>query len=126
MTLTEKKKNEWEKTLLKLKLMSEGDSIQKHTSGDLWNFTGQTRGNYFFTKEKMIFVSGFGVETFSIAYKDIKEIKKCMIGIFIPTGIKITALDPIKGKEKKYKCSVMKRKSWMEFLSQKSGVTHNE
>ncbi|NLL78465.1 MAG: hypothetical protein GX234_01405 [Clostridiales bacterium] len=69
----------------------------------------------------MIFVSGWGVNSFAVKYSDIREIKKCMISMFIPTGILVTAVDE-NGKNKKYKCSVMKRAQWMEFLSKKTGI----
>lgn len=123
MALTEEKKLEWEQTLRDLKLMEEGDAIEEHTRGDYWFLTSQTRGNFFFTKEKFIFVSGFGVDNFSIKYSDIREIKKCMISLFIPTGFKVTADNQDKGKTKKYKCSVMKRKDWMQLLAGKAGIS---
>lgn len=69
----------------------------------------------------MIFISGWGLEKIVIPYSKIKAMKKCFVGPFIPTGIKITALDE-SGKEKKYKFSVMKRNNWIEYLSGKSGV----
>lgn len=123
MALTEAKKQEWDKTLREIGLLEDGDVIEEHTAGDYWEITGQTRGNYFFTRDGMIFVSGFGITNFKIRYSDIREIKKTFVGPFIPTGIKITAMDPQKGKTKKYKCSVTKRKQWMELLSKKSGVS---
>lgn len=123
MALQEAKKTEWEKTLRELKLMDEQDGIEEHVKGDWWKLGSQTRGNFFFTKEKFIFVSGFGLDNFAIRYTDIKEIKKTMINFFLPTGILVTAYDEEKGKNKKYKCSVMKRKNWMAFLSGKSGIS---
>ena len=122
MALTEEKKAKWEETLRELELLNEGETIEDHTAGDSWSWTGQTRGNYFFTKDKLIFVSGFGIDNFVIKYNDIKAIKKCFVGPFIPTGIKLTALNE-KGKEKKYKLSVMKRNNWIQLLETKSGVT---
>lgn len=122
MQLTEAKRLEWEKTLKEIGLMSAADEIVEHTQGDYWWLFSQSRGNFFFTKEKFIFVSGWGANSFSISYSDIKGLKKSVVGPFIPTGITVTAQDPEKGKLKKYKCSVMKRKGWMEFLSQRSGV----
>lgn len=122
MALKEEKKAEWEKTLRELKLMDEQDGIEEHVKGDWWSLGSQARGNFFFTKEKFIFVSGFGMNNFSVPYTDIKEIKKTMINFFIPTGIMVTAYDKESGKNKKYKCSVMKRKDWMAFLSGKSGA----
>lgn len=122
MKLSEKKKEEWEKTLKEINLIGASDSIVEHTQGDLWTFGSQSRGNFFFTTEKFVFVSGYGLNNFAVNYSDIKGLKKSMVGPFIPTGITVTAFDPEKGKDKKYKCSVMKRKDWMAFLSEKSGV----
>lgn len=122
MKLSEKKKDEWEKTLKEAELIGASDSIEEHTQGDRWTFFSQSRGNFFFTKEKFVFVSGFGVNSFAINYSDIKELKKSMVGPFIPTGITVTALDPENGKTKKYKCSVLKRKDWIAYLSQKAGI----
>ncbi len=121
MALTEEKKAKWEETLRELELLTDGETIEDHTAGDLWSWTGQTRGNYFFTKDKLIFVSGFGFENLVIKYNDIKAIKKCFVGPLIPTGIKVTALNE-KGKEKKHKLSVMKRNNWIQLLETKSGV----
>lgn len=114
--------DEWKKVLVEAELIGENESIERHTYGDYWNLTGQSRGNYFFTADKMVFISGLGVESFAIRYADIKEIKKCMISMFLPTGIKITAMNPEKGKTKKYKCSVMKRKEWIDYLYEKTGL----
>jgi len=118
MKLSDKKKQEWEKTLRELELMSAEDIIEEHTQGDLWTFMSQTRGNYFFTKEKFIFVSGFGVETFSVAYGDISGLKTCNVGgliPIIPTGIKVSFMNS-EGKMTTKKCSVMKRKEWIAYL----------
>ena len=123
MKLAEKKKAEWEKTLKETNLIGAADSIEEHTQGDLWSFGSQSRGNFFFTKEKFVFVSGWGLNSFAINYSDIKDLKKSMINFFIPTGITVTAFDPEKRKDTKYKCSVMKRKEWMAYLSQKAGIT---
>lgn len=122
MALKPAKQAEWEKTLKELELISEDDCIVEHVQGDRWTFSSQTRGNFFFTKEKFVFVGGFGLKSFAVKYSDIKEIKKCMISMFIPTGIRVTAFNPESGKEERYKCSVMKRKNWMAYLSEKSGV----
>ena len=108
MALTQEAKQQWEATLREGELMNVDDCIEAHVQGDYWEFLGgQTRGNFFFTKEKFIFVSGLGVTNFS----------------FIPTGIKVSAMNPEKGKIKSYKCSVMKRNDWIALLTEKSGVT---
>ena len=67
MALTEDAKLKWTETLIELELMGEHDSIEAHTAGDYWEFmSGQKRGNFFFTNEKFIFVSGLGFSNFSI------------------------------------------------------------
>ncbi|MBD5452161.1 MAG: PH domain-containing protein [Lachnospiraceae bacterium] len=118
MKLAQSKKEQWEKTLRELELISADDVIEEHTQGDLWTFMSQTRGNYFFTKEKFIFVSGFGVETFSVAYGDISGLKTCNVGgliPIIPTGVKVSFMDS-NGKLVTKKCSVTKRKEWIAYL----------
>lgn len=128
MKLTDKKKAEWEKALRDAELIAKADTIQEHTQGDLWEFAGQTRGNFFFTNEKFVFVGGLaGSMSFSAPYNKITEIKLCNVGGLIPvipTGIKVTYTDE-KGKTAKKKCSVMKRKDWLAYLSEKSGAAAN-
>ena len=109
------------KKLKELELLKEGDFIVEMVKGDYYSF-GQNRGSYFFTNEALIFVSGFGVTTAVLPYCNIKEIKKCFVGPFIPTGIKVTDFDEKKGKNKKHKLSVLGRKKWMEYLSQKQEI----
>lgn len=118
MKLAQSKKEKWEQTLKELELIAADDVIEEHTQGDLWTFMSQTRGNYFFTKEKFIFVSGFGLENFSVAYGDISGLKTCNVGgliPIIPTGIKVSFMDS-QGKMVTKKCSVMKRKEWIAYL----------
>ena len=118
MKLAPSKKEKWEQTLKELELITADDVIEEHTQGDLWTFMSQTRGNYFFTKEKFIFVSGFGLENFSVAYGDISGLKTCSVGgliPIIPTGIKVSFMNN-EGKMVTKKCSVMKRKEWIAYL----------
>ena len=118
MKLAPSKKEKWEQTLKELELITADDVIEEHTQGDLWTFMSQTRGNYFFTKEKFIFVSGFGLENFSVAYGDIAGMKTCNVGgliPIIPTGIKVSFMNS-EGKMVTKKCSVMKRKEWIAYL----------
>ena len=84
-------------------------------------FFEQKRGNYFFTKDAVIFVSGYGVNNVVMPYKNMKEMKKCFVGPFIPTGIKLSVVDE-KGKIKKHKLSVMKRGNWMEYIAKRAGL----
>lgn len=125
MKLSQERKEQWEKNLVEAELMDASDTIVEHTAGDRWEVSSQCRGNYFFTNEKFIFVGGWGgSNTYSVKYTDIKEIKACCVGPaipFLPTGIKVTAI--VDGKKKKCKCSVMKRRDWMAFLSQRAKLT---
>lgn len=121
MNLSEKDKKEWEDALRETELLKEDDSIVECVKGDYWSF-GQNRGRFFFTNELLIFISGFGGTTAVLPYRNIKEIKKCFVGPFIPTGVKVTVYDEQKGKNKKHKLSLLGRKKWMEYLSKQSGV----
>ena len=126
MDLSESKKNEWESNLKEIELMSADETIEEHTKGDFWELLSQTRGQYFFTNEKFIFVGGIlGVDNFAIPYSSIKSLKLCNVGGIIPivpTGIKVTYMNE-KGKLRTKKCSVPKRKEWLAYLSEKSHVT---
>lgn len=121
MSVNAKEKNEWEKALREMELLKEGDSIVEIVKGDYYSL-GQNRGSYFFTNESLIFVSGFGATTAVLPYRNVKEIKKCFVGPFIPTGVKVTVFDEKKGKDKKHKLSLLGRKKWMDYLSKQTGV----
>lgn len=111
-----------EKKLKELKLMDENDTIQKQVQGDYYSF-GQNRGTYYFTEKAIIFFSGMaGSVTAVIPYEDVKEMKKCFVGPFIPTGIKLTVFDQQKGKNKKHKLSILGRKQWISYITEKTGV----
>lgn len=116
----------WEVSLREAGYMSEEDHIIEHTKGDLWQMMSQTRGNFFFTNEKFIFTGGLlGTSNFAVKYGDIKELKLVNVGgliPIIPTGIMVTCRNPENGKTVKHKCSVMKRKEWIEYLRKKAGL----
>jgi len=127
MELSPERAAEIEQNLIENELMRQGDHITHSEKGDYWEkllcFYTQVRGYYYCTEESLIFVGGFAGTTFwSVRYQDIKEFKKCAIGPliqFIPTGIRITFHDEKKGKDRKYKMSVLGRDKWMSFLGQK-------
>ncbi len=116
--------NKWETSLKEAEYMSADDHIVEHTKGDLWEFMSQTRGNFFFTNEKFIFAGGLlGASNFAVKYSDIKELKLVNVGgliPIIPTGIMVICQNPENGKTVKHKCSVMKRKEWIEYLRGKA------
>lgn len=123
MAFTKEAQEKWKETLKELGLLEDGEVIEEFVSGDYWKtFGGQISGQYFFTNQKVIFVSGFGLKTVVIKYSDIKEIKKCMISMFIPTGILVTAFNTELGKEETHKLSLMKRENWINLMSAKAGI----
>lgn len=126
MKLNEAKKNQWEQKLRELNYISGDDQIIEHVGGDKWELATQTSGNFFFTNEKFIFVANFlGSGSFSVNYSDIKELKLVNVGgliPLIPTGILVSVQNPENGKMEKHKCSVMKRKQWLEFLRTKANL----
>lgn len=127
MKLSDQKKATWESKLRDSGMIGLIDTIQEHTKGDLWD-PGQISGDFFFTTEKFVYVSGglIGRVSFSIPYNKITGLKLCNIGFipFLPTGIRVTYTDE-DGKTKKKKCSVMKRKQWLAYLQEKTGVSSN-
>lgn len=126
MKLSDQKKATWEKTLRDSGLIGPIDTIQEHTKGDLWD-PGQIQGDFFFTTEKFAYVSvGLIKVSFSIPYNKITGLKLCGIGFIplLPTGIKVTYTDE-EGKTKKKKCSVLKRKQWLAYLQEKTGISSN-
>lgn len=116
----------WEATLREAEYLEADDHIVEHTKGDLWEMMSQTSGNFFFTNEKFIFIGGLlGVSNFAVKYSDIKELKFRNVGGLIPvipTGLVVVTENPETGKRKSYKCSVMKRKEWAEYLRGKAGL----
>lgn len=115
---------ELEKSLKERKIIEHSDSIEAVEKGDYWEriffFNTQTRGIYCFTKKAIVFMGGvMGVAQFAIPYKDIKVIKKCNVGLLVPCGILIVAPDEKKRRDKKYKLSLLKRKTWIKLIEEK-------
>lgn len=127
MKLSDQKKATWESKLRESGMIGPIDTIQEHTKGDLWD-PGQISGDFFFTKEKFVYVSGglIGRVSFSIPYNKIAGLKLCNIGFIplLPTGIRVTYTND-NGKTEKKKCSVLKRKQWLAYLQEKTGVMSN-
>ena len=124
LTLKEEKRLELEKSFKEANRMAADDVIVENTLGDYYEFMSQVRGNYYFTQERVIFESSWGIEKVNVKYSDIREIRKSFVGPFLPFGVTITAVNQGNNndKTKKYKLSLMKRKYWMELLSNKSGI----
>lgn len=126
MADNQEKMAEWEKLLKELNCIGEDETIVEHIKGDYWKKEmlgrNQVRGNYFFTEKHLVFCSGFGVCKVVMPYSEIKDIKTCMISMFIPTGIDVTGLDKETGKEGTYRFSVMKRDKWISFIKEKANL----
>lgn len=80
------------------------------------------RGWAYFTDEKLIVNRGLLGGNLLIPYKNIRGLGKCT-QTFFPIGITITYEDIESGKTITDKFSMMKREKWLEFLSEKSGVS---
>lgn len=122
--LTQEEIKEINDNLKEASLMDKDDSVEIIEKGDYWEkllcFSSQVRGIYYFTKKNVIFVGGFaGTTSFSIPYKNIKELKKCNVGLFIPCGVKVIFHDDKKDKDKSYKLSLLKRDKWIKFIEEK-------
>lgn len=80
------------------------------------------QGWAYFTDERLIEITGLLNDNIIIPYKNIRGLGKCSQGLF-PMGITITHEDAESGKVITDKLSMMKREKWLEFLSEKSGVS---
>lgn len=102
------------------------DELLANTSGDLWEMVIlQTHGRYFFAKNKVIFISGYGTNRFAIPYKDIVEIKKTFVGPFMPFGINVTYVDQATGKNCKKKFSLLSRDKWISLMEEGRAASRN-
>ncbi|MCR5593300.1 MAG: hypothetical protein K6F79_06100 [Saccharofermentans sp.] len=125
MDYTPEKIAEFEEMLRTLELISASDRIVEVDKGDYWEkilcFYSQVRGTYYYTEEAVCFVGGFaGSTNWSVKYKDIKKIEKCLIGFFMPFGIRVHYYDEKKDKIRKHKMSVLKRDRWIALLTERS------
>lgn len=115
---------EIEKSLKDASLIEKSDTLEMFQKGDYWErilfINSQIRGYYYFTKKSIVFIGGaLGSTKWVVPYESIKELKKCKIALFMPTGIKIEYYDETKSKLKKYKMSILKRDKWFEFIKDK-------
>lgn len=125
--LTKKDLLEIENNFKEAEMIDKDDTLEVTDKGDYWEkfifFHNQIRGYYYYTKKKLIFIGGaLGSTQFIIPYEIIKNISKCNVAIFMPTGIKLEVFDEQKGKLKKYKMSVLKRDKWIEYIKNKTNI----
>lgn len=126
MANSEKQLSRWQRALTDLNAISSNDKVESYhpanwASMSFLIFGSWRQGTLLFTKEKLVYMTTFGVNQFSIDYSDIREIKKCFAG-FLPMGMLIMAYDKKTDKIKKYKFWVSGRKKLMQQLSEKTGI----
>ncbi len=100
--------------------LAEGEVVEKEFASDYWEKIlfaySQVRGRYYFTNQRVIFVT-WGQVKFEIPYNKMVAAESCNVGAllrFIPTGIKVTTDD-----NKTYMLSVTKRNENLEFIKAK-------
>lgn len=126
MNLSPQKREELENTLRENGFMSAEDSIEETEKGDYYpSSMNQVRGSYYFTHEKIIFISGWGTHSFAIKYTDILTIEKSFVGLFMPFGVTLTVNEGENGSlaRAKYKLSLLGRAKWIDYFSKKAGIS---
>ena len=100
--------------------LAEGEVVEKEFASDYWEkflfMYSQVRGRYYFTNQRVIFVT-WGQVKFELPYNKMVAAAECNVGALlrvIPTGIKVTMDD-----NKTYMLSVTKRKDNLEFIKVK-------
>lgn len=122
----EKHIKKWQDALTKLNLIKPDDRVEEYfmaswASSSFGLIASWHRGTLIFTKEKLVFMTAFGVSQFAIDYGDIREVKKCFAG-FLPMGLQVAAYDKKTDKIKKYKFWIAGRKNIIDKISEKAGL----
>lgn len=122
--MKEKVRERWEKVLLQLELIKEGDAVEEAVVANylrpIMKRTGEwVQGDMVFTRERVVWISKLGGTSFSIPYKDIREVSPASIFCFIPMGIMISAYDAETQNIISYLVSVSKRNHWIDYISKK-------
>lgn len=116
----------WQKALTDGGFIKSGDQVEEVLPANwaevsLGLLASWRKGTLIFTKEKLIFMTAFGISQFSLDYSDIREIKKSFAG-FLPMAMTITAFDKKSDKTKKYKLWVTGRGKWIKKVVEKAGI----
>ena len=106
-----------------MELMPDETELRR-VKGDCWGTPGHTgrqvSGTFIFTDRRLLFQGGGLIASlrpaFSLPYGEVTRVETCMVGLFIPTGIRLYA----KGGGF-YTISVMKRKEIAAFLEERIG-----
>lgn len=124
--MNDRKKEKLKKNLVKMELMDENDRILECILVNYWNKLmgkmGQWKRSWiYFTEKAIICPTGILDENIIIPYNSVRELGKCLQGLF-PMGFVVTYEHPITKRQEKQQFSISKREKWLEFISQKTGV----
>ncbi len=127
MNLTPDRVAELEVNLKENGLIDIDDRIVEAERGDYWEkflFTyTQIRGFYYFTEKSIVFVGGLlGSTSWSVKYKNIKDLKPATVGPFLPLAFKLFTYDEKKGKDVSHKVAIVHKKQWMAYLEEKRRI----
>lgn len=119
--MKETKLEKQKQNLVKIGVMEESDTlIDFFQAGYIEHLIGRwgrwEKGWAYFTKERLIVITGLLEENIVIPYQNIRAMEKCSQGI-APIGIAIT-YENMEGKIVTDKLSLMKREQWMSFMTE--------
>ncbi len=126
MANKEKHLAKWQNALTELNLISPEDKVEAYVVAkwaeiNLGPIGNWRQGTLIFTKEKLVFMTTFGVSQFAIDYSDVREVSKKLAGL-LPMGMQVSAYNKKTDKIKKYKFWLGGRKKWMQLISEKAGL----
>ncbi len=126
MANQEKNLAKWQSALEELNLIKSGDKVESYVMVNWPEFTfgpfGMWRkGTMVLTKEKMLIMSAFGICQMDFNYEDIREIKKCFVGL-LPMGFAVSVYEKKSDKVKKHKIWIAGRSKWMKIIADKAGL----
>ena len=94
---SEKQLSRWQRALTDLNAINSNDKVESYytanwASSSFAIFATWRKGTLLFTKERLVFMTTFGVNQLTIDYSDIREAKKCFAGL-LPMGMLVVAYD---------------------------------
>ena len=72
-------------------------------------------------KPVKLIMSAFGICQMDFNYEDIREIKKCFVGL-LPMGFAVSGYEKKSDKVKKHKIWIAGRSKWMKIIADKAGL----
>ena len=126
MANNEKQISRWQTSLRDLNIIKSDDKVESYYAANwaelsLGPIGSWRKGTLLFTRDKIVYMTSFGVNQFAIDYSDIRDVKKCFAG-FLPMGMQVFAYDKKSDKVKKYKFWVGGRKKLIAKISERAGL----